>query len=395
MTTIQATTVDEILERARAMLPTLRERAVETERLRRLPRDTHEAFAAAGFYKIMQPRAYGGLELEFGTQTALGVELGRACGSSAWVATLLACHAWILGMFPRRAQDDVWGANPEAVIATSFLADRPSIARVERGLRVSGRWRFSSGVDHCDWIVLMTKFEDPAQGGRKAAYYAVVPRADFRIEDVWNSTGLAGTGSNDVLLDNVFIPEHRLLEATGLRGGPTPGSEVNDGYLYRQPLFGTFSFNLIGNVIGIARGASEVVIDALRVRTAMSGAIVGRNQSVQLRVAEALSEIGAAHALVFRNRDEIVRDGRRGHVPDLATRARYRGDNGFAAKLCVAAVDRLIPTLGARGLEAGHPLQRAWRDIHAIAQHIALTWDIQGTLHGTVALGLPCPDPRV
>src|SRR5262245_12812171 len=141
-----AVTAAEILARARRLVPMLRERALETERLRRLPEATYHAFQEAGFFKIMQPRRYGGFELEFGTQTELGVELGRACGSSAWVGSLLACHAWIVGMFPEQAQDDVWGENPAAVIASSFLRECSASTRVAGGYRVSGRWKLSSGV---------------------------------------------------------------------------------------------------------------------------------------------------------------------------------------------------------------------------------------------------------
>ena len=388
-----AATEEEILERALSLRPVLRERAAQAELSRRLPEETYRAFQEAGFFKIMQPRRYGGLELDFGVQTALGIELGRACGSSAWVATLLACHAWIGGMFPGTAQEEIWGRNPNAVIATSFLSERTDVARAPGGgWRLSGRWKMSSGVDYCDWIILLASVPGP---DHSHSLFCLLPRSDWRVEDTWFATGLAGTGSNDVIVDDALIPDHRTLDAGSLKGGPTPGSEVNDGYLYRQPLYGTFSFNLVGNAIGLARGVAEAIVDGLRQQTAVTGGQVAANQSIQLRVAEALAEIDAAYALVFRNRAEVVRDGKAGQVPDLETRARYRRDNGFATQLCVRAVNRLCPIQGARGLSADNPVQRAWRDIHAVAQHIALTWDIQGTLHGTVALGLPCPDPRL
>ncbi len=388
-------TLEETLARARDMLPRLQARAELTEQLRRLPDETHAEFLRYGFYKIMQPRAFGGLELEFGSQTLLGTELARACGSSSWVATLFACHGWILGMFSAQAQTDVWGADPDALVASSFLCEHSQITRVPGGVRLTGQWRYSSGVDHSQWMIVLASFEDPAVAAPRAFYYLLLPRGDFRIEDTWYSTGMAGTGSNDVHMDNVFIPEHRMLEAVGLRGGPTPGSQINPGYLYRQPLFGTFSFNLVGNVIGLAQGAIDCVLEELGTRVSITGAKVGTQQSVQLRLAAALSGVNAARALVMNNREEIIRDGLAGRIAALPTRARYRGDNGFATRLCVEAVDQLLPVLGARGLVAGHRMQRIWRDIHTVAQHIALTWDVQGGIYGAVALGLPCPDPRV
>ena len=385
----------QVLEQAQDMLPVLSSKAFTTQQSRRLLPEIHSAFSTAGFYKIMQPKAYGGLELEFGSQTQLGFVLAQACGSSSWVATLLACHAWILGMFPKQAQDDVWGANPNAVVASSFMGDQPKVKKIPEGLLLSGRWKFSSGVDYSDWNILLAHCPDPNDSGRKLSFYALVPKTDYVIEDVWNSAGMSGTGSNDIVLTDVLIPEHRLLNAMNLTGGQTPGSEINKGYLYQQPMFGTFSFNLIGNVIGLAKGAAQVVLESLKARTALSGATVSANQSIKLRVAEALSEISAAQALVERNIQEIILAGKSQQAIDISTRARYRGENGFASKLCVSAVERLLPVLGARGLESENAFQRIWRDINAVSQHIALTWDVQGTIYGSVALGYDCPDPRV
>ena len=384
-----------VLKEAQNMLPVLSSTAFTTQQSRRMLPEVHSAFLNAGFYKIMQPKAYGGLELEFGSQTQLGIVLAQACGSSSWVATLLACHAWILGMFPKQAQDDVWGANPNALIASSFMGDQHKVKKVPEGLILSGRWKFSSGVDYGDWNILLAHCPDPNDSAKKLSFYVLLPKKDYVIEDVWNSAGMSGTGSNDIVLKEVLIPEHRLLNAMKLTGGQTPGSEINKGYLYQQPMFGTFSFNLIGNVIGLAKGAANVVLESLKARTALSGATVSANQSIKLRVAEALAEISAAQALVERNLQEIILAGKSQQTIDISTRARYRGENGFASKLCVSAVERLLPVLGARGLESENAFQRIWRDINAVSQHIALTWDVQGTIYGSVALGYDCPDPRV
>ena len=378
----------EIITRARAMLPELRQRAAEVEALRRLPDDLNRAFAKAGFYKIMQPRHYGGLELDFGTQTELGCELGRACGSASWVATITCCHAWLAGMFPKEAQDEVWGDDPDATLSSSFMAVGPQVERVPGGWRVSGRWKFSSGVDHCQWAAVMLPIPPKVN-------FALLRLAECRIEDVWHSVGLAGTGSNDIVAENVFLPEHRLLDTEAVKGGPTPGSAVNDHYLYRLPLLSPFTFNIVGNGLGLARGIAETVIDGLQVQKSRAGSPVAQNQSIQLRVAESTAEIDAAHALVFKDRDEIVRKGRANEPFTLADRVRYRRDVAFAGQLCVRAAERLFPILGARGLMSDHPVQRAWRDLRAVSHHLAMTWDIQGSLYGAVILGLPSPDPRI
>ena len=215
------------------------------------------------------------------------------------------------------------------------------------------------------------------------------------VEDVWYASGLAATGSNDVVVEDLFVPAHRLLDFMDIRGGPSPGSAVNPGYLYRLPMYGMFSFNLVGCAIGTALGAVEGMIERIRDRGSITGARIAELSSAQLRIAESQAEIDAAHALMLRNLDEINRLGRAGEDQSLADRVRYRRDNAFAAQLSMRAVDRIFPLLGGAGLANDDPIQRAWRDVHAIAQHIALIWDLQGAQWGAVALGQPCTDPRI
>jgi len=383
----------EIVARARAMVPMLRERAAEIETLRRLPDDINRAFGDAGFYKIMQPRRYGGYELEFGTQTEVGVELGRACGSSSWVATVISGHAALLGMFPKEAQDDVWAGDPDAAIASSFYGVAPKAERVTGGWRLSGRWKLSSGVDHCGWAIVLVPLKLGA--GDSAAYYVLLRLDECRVEDVWHAVGLAGTGSNDIVAEGVFVPEHRLLDVDGTKGGPTPGSAVNDHYLFRMPALAPFTYNLIGCVLGVTRGIAETIVDGLAAQTSRRGAAVSSHQSIQLRVTESLSEIEAASALVFRTRDEMVALAKSGAPYELLERARWRRDAAWAALACVRAAERLFPILGAQGLSTDHPVQRLWRDLRAMSHHFGLSWDIQGSVYGAILFGYPSPDPRL
>lgn len=383
----------EILARARAMAPMLRERAAATETLRRLPDDINRAFREAGFYKIMQPRHYGGYELEFGTQTELGVELGRACGSSAWVATVICCHGWLAGMFPKAAQDDVWGSDPDAAISSSFFAVAPKAERVPGGWRVSGRWKLSSGVDHCSWAIVLIPL--PLRDGGSDASFALLPLRECRIEDVWRAVGLAGTGSNDIVAEKVFVPDHRLINSEAVKGGPTPGSVVNDHYLYRMPALAPFTYNLVGSVLGVARGIAETIVDSLAQQQTRRGAPVASNQSIHLRIAESLAEIEAASALVFRTRDEIIAQAKAAADFPLLERARWRRDVAWAGLACVRAVERIFPIVGAQGLMSDHPVQRGWRDLRAMTHHFGLTWDIQGSVYGATLFGFPSPDPRI
>lgn len=385
---------EDMLARARELVPSLRDRAALTAELRRVPDETIEDFRRAGFYRILQPKRHGGMELDYGTQTELAIELARGCASSAWDASITACHSWLVGMYGPETQDEVWGADPEAMISTSFRPMGIEASAEDDGIRISGRWKFSSGVDHCDWAILA--FDVKRDGmERPDPVLALVPLSDCRVDDTWFASGLTGTGSNDIVVEGVIVPAHRVLRVMELRGDPTPGSLAGGRYIYRLPLHGVFSFNIIGTAIGAARCAMESVIDGLRDHSSVTHVNVAEQPSVRLRISESRAAADAAQALVRQNLDEIARLGEAGEVPSLEQRVRYRSDNGFAAKLCVQSVGCIYPLLGARGLSEDDPANRAWRDVHAVTNHIALTWDLQGPLHAIHALGFPIPDPKI
>ena len=181
---------DDILSRARQMVPVLQERARDAEIARRIPNQTDQEFRDAGFYRIMQPKNLGGLELDFGTQTELAVILGPGCASSAWVASVTACHGWLIGMFPAKAQEEIWGKDPETTIASSFLGFKPEVKKVNGGLHVNGRWGFSSGVDHCRWAVIQIMLSPDENSRPSVGKFAVIPLDDCKIVDNWHATGL-------------------------------------------------------------------------------------------------------------------------------------------------------------------------------------------------------------
>lgn len=393
---IDTVTADELVGRARALMPVVRERAAGCEDLRRLPEDTEQAFRDAGFYRILQPARHGGLEMDYGIQTELAFEIGQGCASSAWNLSVVACHAWILGMFPPEAQDAVWGGTPDATIATSFLPkEGVEASREDGGVRIKGRWGFSSGVDYCSAAILILDVPPEDGGGKPEPRFVLLTRDDYEVEDTWYAAGLSGTGSNDIVVADAFVPDAHTLAVMATRGGPTPGSAVNPGYLYRLPLFAVFPFNLIGAALGAARGAVDTVSGGLAGRRTVSGVSLAEQQNVHLRIAEAGAQADAAHALVMRHRDDIKRRGQAGGVADIPERARCRRDIAYAAKLCVGAMEGIFPLLGGRGLMQHDPVQRAWRDVHAAAQHIGLVWDLHAGIHGAVAAGLDCPDPRL
>ena len=385
----------QLVDRARDLGPVLVERARQAELDRQVSTETDRDFREAGFYRALQPARYGGMELDYGAQTAFARELGRSCASSAWVGGILACHGWVAGMFPDQAQGEIWGDDADVAVATSFLPVGVSAERNGDDLHISGRWRFSSGVDHCGWAVLMVPV--PAEGGNGPPdpVFAMVDLAHCKVEDAWNSAGLTASGSNDIVVESAVIPPYRMMRVRDLRGEATPGSDTHGSYLYRLPLFAVFPFNIIGPALGAARGALDAVIADLTSRQSVTGADLSRVATVHQRIGKATALLDAADAVMAQLRGEIVSKGQAGEAFEMVERGRYRLNLGHVAQNCCDAVDELLPLTGGRGLETSHPMQRAWRDVHAVSQHIGLVWDLQTGLYGNILLGHGSPDPKL
>ncbi len=384
-----------LIEKAQALIPVLKERAQKAERDRCMPKETDFDFREAGFYRALQPARYGGLELDYGAQTMFARELGKACASSAWVGGILACHGWMAGMLPDEAQAEIWGDNPDVSVSTSFLPIGVKVERKGDILNVSGRWRFSSGVDHCRWAIVLVIVPPENGEGPPDPVFALIDLDDCLVEDTWNSAGLAGTGSNDIVVTDAEITPHRMMRVMDLRGEETDGSRANDSYLYRLPLFAVFPFNIIGPALGAARGALDDVIEDLTSRHSVTGADLSKAATVHTRIGQATALIDSADAMIEKIRANIIQKGRANEEFSMDERARYRLNLGHIAQSCCAAVDELLPLTGGRGLEKTHPMQRAWRDVHAVAQHIGLVWDVQTGLYGNVRLGHGSPDPKL
>jgi 3-hydroxy-9,10-secoandrosta-1,3,5(10)-triene-9,17-dione monooxygenase len=374
--------------RAEALVPVLRERAGHTEELRKVPDETIEDLHRSGLFRMLQPRRVGGSELPFRSIVELVSAIARGDGSTAWVLANLAAHHWLLAMWPREAQDEVWGQSPDNLIGSALIFPRGRAQRVPGGYRVSGRWPFSSGVDASTWNLLGAIAQDEDTGVAEPRIF-LVPASDYTIIDTWNVIGLAGTGSKDVAAEDVFVPDHRSVSVQDLTGGPNPGSEVNPAVLYQLPAISLFGFCIAGVPLGIAQGAIEYFTDTMRTRTSY---YTGRNLAdfvtLQIHLAEATAIADAARAILLTDSDEATRIVAEGGSPSLEQRVRYRRDGAYAATRCTRAVDVLFQATGGGAIYARNPLQRAFRDIHAANAHYVLNWDINGAMFGRVLLGL-------
>jgi len=379
-----------MVEHAEALLPRLRDRAADTEELRGLPPETERDLHEAGLFRIVQPKRVGGAELDYVALVDCAAILGRADASVAWNLANLASHQWMLGMFDKRAQDLVWDADPNALIASSFIFPAGRARKVEGGYKLRGSWPFSSGVASCEWNMLasVVSSDDEADGIEYRIF--LVHKNDYRILDTWNAAGLRGTGSNDVEVRDAFVAEALSVAVSNLAGGPTPGSAANPNALYTLPVFSLFPYVLSGVALGNAQACLNDYIDVARHRASTyNRAKLGDMQSTQIKIAEASAKIDAARLIMRSNCVEAMADARRGDIPDMAAKTRFRRDGAYSVNLCTEAVTLLFSASGARGLFTTGVLQRQFRDAHAINSHIAFNFDAAGTNYGRVALGLP------
>lgn len=387
-------TRSELVDVARNMLPALRERADWADNNGTLPRETHDALMDAGLYRIYLPERFGGYESDYALQVDIAAELGRACGSTAWVHAVVASHSWMHGMFEPKAQDEVWAEDPDALISGSTPTGDARIDPVDDGFVLNGTWTFSSGVDFCQWnhFNMMTPRLD---GDGMEHRYGLASLDEVDILDDWDPSGLRGTGSKSMRVKDLFIPEYRTIRSEACRGEATAGSAVNPGALYRMPLFSLFGKGIVAPAVGIARGALDFAVEYLDGRRMQSGLRLADEPTAQLRIGEAAAEIEAAWLLLLKDCEEVHARAEAGEVPTLEERHRWRRNDSYAGKLCIQAVDRLMTLLGAQGNRKGSDLHRHWRDMHTLASHIALAWDAQGANYGRVLIGLDSRDSKI
>jgi 3-hydroxy-9,10-secoandrosta-1,3,5(10)-triene-9,17-dione monooxygenase len=386
-----AVSYDEALRRARSVVPTLRGRAQKCEEARVLLPENEKLLHECGLFRYHQPKRFGGMELPFVAVVDIVAELARGCPSTAWNVGNLGCHHWILGYYEPETQHEVWDSNPDVLIASSIALAAGRGKRVDGGFQVSGKWPFSSGVDNSDWNMLAVTVyeEDKAVDWR----LCLVPKSDYRILDTWYAMGMVGTGSKDIEVQEVFVPERRALQLARCRGGlEHPGAKLNSGPLFRVPIVASAGHPLSATALGTAEGAYEHVKDVFLKRIGTyTGAKVSDFQAVQVKLARARCLIDSAcylmrqSALAFQDNDSL----------DLQTKLRLRAQNAFAVSQSREAVETLWSFYGANAIYTRDPLQRYLRDVQAASQHFSFNFDIAGSAFGIAALGGKYSNPTL
>jgi 3-hydroxy-9,10-secoandrosta-1,3,5(10)-triene-9,17-dione monooxygenase len=384
-------TREELVQRARDLAPRLLERAKKAGELRRVPDETIEDFHRLGFFKVVQPKRYGGYEMNPSIIFDLQLELGRGCASSSWVYGVLSVHTWQLALFAPEAQDEVWKDDPTTLISSSYMP----VAKTEwadGGIKLSGRWSFSSGCDACEWVFL-GGFAPKEEGQPPDMRTFLVPRSDYEIIDNWFVSGLKGSGSKDVVVDGAFVPDHRMHKFIDGFKQRSPGNEINPSPVYRYP-FGQIHVRSVSTpALGAALGALDAYVEFMKAKVSQAtGGKASDSATNSTVAADATALLDREVITLRRNFDEMFGYLERGEKIPLDRRVQFRNDSARAVRVSTEVVEELFVTCGARAAFEDHPINRHFQDIHTIRLHHANGPDAPAANFGSVLFGKPSTD---
>jgi 3-hydroxy-9,10-secoandrosta-1,3,5(10)-triene-9,17-dione monooxygenase len=362
-----------------------------SDRDRRLAPPVIEALAASGLLRLLRPRRLGGLEAEPRQYVEVIREIARYDVNAAWVYGVLSIHEWFVAYVSAELQHDLWDEDPDAIVVDS-IAPVGKAEAADGGFRVSGTWKFVSGVEWCSWIAVNAITQLPDGEGPEPVLY-FIPRGEVAVADEWHVVGLRGTASNTVTVADVFVPAHRTLPLARVAASGRPQGEVlDDGPLYRVP----FVPMLAAGLFPVSLGGAQQALESFqrwtegRIRPYSQGAEERQMPSAQLSFAECSTRWDAAHALAIRYAEDLYELGRQGTsaLAD-ADRARFFSWRGWIARTSAELSDRLFLDSGGNALFEDHPMQKAWRDTHAAAQHVSLGYGDAMNSRGRTGFGLP------
>ncbi|HLG10536.1 MAG TPA: hypothetical protein VI876_02150 [Dehalococcoidia bacterium] len=392
-------TREELVRRARALVPVLRERAAATEEARRLLPETFDDFQRAGLFRICQPRRFAGFEMGLEVLEEVLVEIGRGCVSSAWTLGILAGHAWWVTQFPEEGQQEVFGNEGVALLPTGIFGRGGGARKVEGGYELSGRWVYQSGCDVANWYGCGALVES-ADGSPPAGVTFIVPSAEGRIEDDWHVLGMKGTGSKTVVVDRTFVPDRRAVALADVDAQDTPGSKVHDNPLYSTPLFAFISIEVTGAAVGGALQAVDVLEEMGRTKPVRSrGGGGGETPQMQMslpgfrrRLAEAKTLADAARSLLLSEAQRLIalsaecKAGGRKLTREQIAEVTLRQTR--VIELSVQAVKQAFTAAGTSATVTGHPMERCLRDVYTISTHQVLRIDNAAEAWATAHYGL-------
>ena len=385
-------TAEELVERARALVPVLNGRAAATNTNRRLLPETVADLREQGLLKVLQAKRNGGFEMPMRTHLDVISTLAEGCGSTAWVAGVTHAHSWMLSHFAAQAQDETYGKDPDTLIS-AVIAPRGTAERQADGsYRLSGFWPFASGSEHAQWLFIGAEVVD--NGAVVDAGDFLIPSDELTFKDDWHVSGLSGTGSCSVTLQDHPIPAHRFLSLPALIAGHSPGRELHDGWQPGLPAFGVLILALAGGALGMSRAALRSFPDLIGTKVIAYTEHVQREfPTTHVLMAQAAAKIDQAHFHLYRSAD-LMDEAARSDTPlSVLERVRVRADSAEAVSLCGDAVAALFRATGGSGLRVSNPIGMALANLGAMSMHGGLALETARALYGRILLGLEPDTP--
>ncbi len=380
-----------LVDDARRVAPELAGLVAEGDELRRLPDTAWKLLLDTGFLRALQPARWGGGEVRLVEFVDAIVELSRANPSAGWVAGVIGVHPWQLALFDDDAQQAMWADDPTTMHSSSYNPTGTAV-RADGGFEVSGRWSFSSGCDHCRGVNVGAIVDGRISGIADFRSFLLLP-GEYRIEDNWYVAGLKGTGSKDIVVDGVLVPEVRTQSHVDYAlGAPLPGQVLNDGPLYRLPWSVVFNVALAASVLGAAKGFVDTWIGETRNRVVAGGVRLADDPLTQRRLADAVWALDAGVTTTRAIAVELWARAEAGELPSMEERGRYRWNINRGCDLVGAAVVDLMRAASGRSVFLDHPLQSRFQDIQAGLGHAFLVPDPVARSVGGALLGTSKPE---
>lgn len=376
-----------LVERARAMIPTLRERARQTTLNYDVPVETVAEMKEAGFFRVLQPKKYGGYEMHPNVFFDIQKQLAEGCMSTGWIYGVLGCHPYQVALFPPQAAEDVWGSDDDMLVSSTYQPVG-KVEKTEGGYYLSGRWGFSSGSTHAGWVLLGALIFDE-NGGPPDMRTFLLPRSDYQVHTgTWDVFGLQGTGSFDIEVNRAFVPEHRTHRSVDGFTCDNPGATVFDAPLYRMPWAQLFTRSVSTSAFGAARAAVKAGTEIMNSRVSSNtGKASKADPMLHAALARAIAEINEmemAHRAQF---NELMEYAVRGEAIPMERRSLFAFQSSSVVRRMVDLVDDIVKLLGGRAVYMSSPILQPWLDLNAARAHVAndpanRTADVLGTMAG-------------
>lgn len=379
--------IDAYLEAAERVTPILTKHRQETEAGRSLHPESARALRESGLSRLLAPQSFGGHEAPLRAQVMTCAATARACPATSWVQMVCGAHSFVLGSFSPECQREVFEDDPGVLIAGT-LSSQGAGRRSEGGWLVSGRWQFCSGVDHSEWLLIGASQRDAKKGDPRNIHF-VVPTREVQVDDTWFALGMRGTGSKDIVLEEIFVPDHRVMPTGDLFAGLSPWAAEHPTGLYMHPVLPALATQLAGCALGMAREMLARFVEHNRVREDVyDSSAKAQKASLQRRIAEASAEISSAEAMILQNCDRFDAFNEARRPADIDARAQLRWQACYAVESCRRAAERLFAGAGAHAAYDDSPIQASFRDISVVAKHAAVDFDGAAEIVGRLALGL-------